>query len=345
MKAFAFSLLAAAEARTLAVTWEDCGSQHSKITDLQPTTIKTGGTTTLTGTGTVDEDVTSATFSATIKADGVKVASCSGDATEDIVCKLPLGAGQITVKKVDFPLKAGEIPIPVDVKTIALIPASLENVDAHIEAVDQIGESVICMDVHTSKAELASAVTGTLAVTWEDCGSQHSTITDLQPTSIQTGGTTTLTGVGTVDEDVTSATFSAVIKALGVKVASCSGDATTDIVCKLPLGAGQITVKAVDFPLKAGEIPIPVDVKTIAVIPASLEKVDAHIEAVDQNGESVICMDVHTSKAKFTDVDCSTAACPDQCQCGLDKCTDAINTCLADASCAQGQTCALACPR
>merc|ERR1712039_775234 len=42
-------------------------------------------------------------------------------------------------------------------------------------------------------------------------------------------------------------------------------------------------------------------------------------------------------------VDCSTAACPDQCQCGLDKCGDAINSCLADSACAASQECALAC--
>merc|ERR1712187_747940 len=42
-------------------------------------------------------------------------------------------------------------------------------------------------------------------------------------------------------------------------------------------------------------------------------------------------------------VDCSTAACPDQCQCGLDKCGSAIDACLADATCAASQECALAC--
>merc|ERR1712154_154666 len=50
------------------------------------------------------------------------------------------------------------------------------------------------------------------------------------------------------------------------------------------------------------------------------------------------------SEFQAADVDCTTAACPDQCECGLDKCADVINTCLADATCAQGQACALACP-
>merc|ERR1712048_427130 len=196
----------------------------------------------------------------------------------------------------DFPLKAGTVAIPVDVTTKSIIPASLEKVDVHIEATEQNGESVICLDVHTQKQEEVAATTGTLAVTWEDCGATHAHVDDLQPTSIATGGTTTLVGTGVSDEDVTSAKFTAEVKALGVKIASCSGDATSDIVCKLPAGAGEITVKAVDFPLAAGKVDIPVDVTTSALIPATLAKVDVHIEATEQNGESVICLDVHTQK-------------------------------------------------
>merc|ERR1719414_968758 len=43
-------------------------------------------------------------------------------------------------------------------------------------------------------------------------------------------------------------------------------------------------------------------------------------------------------------VDCSKSACEKECKCSLDKCADSINTCLADATCAKGQGCALACP-
>jgi len=146
-------------------------------------------------------------------------------------------------------------------------------------------------------ALVAGVEAGTLAVTWEDCGATHAKVDDLQPTTIKTGSTTSLVGSGTVDEDVTSAHFSAVVKALGTTLSSCSGDATTDIVCKLPAGAGEITVKAVDYPLSAGKVTIPVDVKTSFLIPASLAAVDVHIEATEQNGESVICLNVHTKKA------------------------------------------------
>jgi len=270
------------------------------VTDLQPTTISTGTTETLTGTGTVDETVSSAHFTATVKAAGVKLTSCEGDATADITCKLPLGAGSIVVKKVSYPIAAGKVAIPVDVTTSSLIPASLAKVDVEIRAQEQNGEDVICLDVHTAKqsqeeAQLTSEG-GTLAVTWEDCGAQHATVTDLQPTTISTGTTETLTGTGTVDETVSSAHFTATVKAAGVKLTSCEGDATADITCKLPLGAGSIVVKKVSYPIAAGKVAIPVDVTTSSLIPASLAKVDVEIRAQEQNGEDVICLNVHTTK-------------------------------------------------
>merc|ERR1712048_1389706 len=194
---------------TLAVTWSDCGAQHATVNSLSPSSIALGQTTTLTGEGVVDEDVTSANFEATVSADGVKLVSCSGDGTSDIECKLPLGAGSITVKAVQFPLKKGDVKIPVDVKVSSIIPPSLATTDTHIAATEQNGEPVICLDVHTAKQKLETAVTGTLGVTWEDCGAKHATVNSLSPLSNTTGATTTLTGEGIVDEDVTSAHFEA----------------------------------------------------------------------------------------------------------------------------------------
>ena len=119
----------------------------------------------------------------------------------------------------------------------------------------------------------------------------------MQPTSIRTGTTATITGTGTSDEEVTSAHFTATVTALGAQLASCSGDGTKDIVCSLPMGVGKITVKALSFPLAAGAVSIPVEVQTSSLIPASLANVDVHVAATEQNGEDVICLDVHTTKA------------------------------------------------
>ena len=142
---FALATLATAEAGTLAVTWKDCGAKHATVTDLQPTSIHTGATETVTGTGTVDEDVTSAKFTATVSALGTQLTDCSGDGTKDIICTLPMGVGKITVKALAFPLKAGTVSIPVEVQTSSVIPPSLANVDVHIAATEQAGESVICL--------------------------------------------------------------------------------------------------------------------------------------------------------------------------------------------------------
>jgi len=69
-----------------------------------------------------------------------------------------------------------------------------------------------------------------------------------------------------------------------------------DIDCKLPLGAGKITVKAVEYPIAQGEVDINVEVSTSSVIPAQLAQVDVEIRATEQSGEDVICMNVHTAK-------------------------------------------------
>jgi len=250
----------------------------------------------------MDIDVDGATFAAVVKAAGVKIASCSGDATQDVVCKLPLGVGSVTVKGEAFPIKAGLSSVFVDVKVSSLIPASLASVDTHTTAVSNAGEKIFCMDVHTEKQLEAPKLEGaTLAVTWTDCGDAdtHTKLTDLQPTTIETGATTTLTGTGNMDIDVDGATFAAVVKAAGVKIASCSGDATQDVVCKLPLGVGSVTVKGEAFPIKAGLSSVFVDVKVSSLIPASLASVDTHTTAVSNAGEKIFCMDVHTEKQEL----------------------------------------------
>jgi len=151
------SVVAAAEAGTLAVTYSDCGAKHAHVDSISPTTVNTGTTATVIGTGTSDEDVSSAHFTATVSALGAKLSDCSGDGTKDIVCSLPMGVGKITVKALSFPIAKGKVTIPVEVQTSKLIPTSLANVDVHIDATDQNSESLICLDVHTSQQALEVA--------------------------------------------------------------------------------------------------------------------------------------------------------------------------------------------
>merc|ERR1719281_299117 len=174
---------------------------------MSPTSFLTGTDVTITGTGTIDEDVTSASLKATISALGTKLTDCSGDGTKDIVCQLPLNTGSIVVPALPFPLKAGTLNLPVKVSTSEAIPASLASVDIHLTGDDQNGESAICLDAHTDASKLAAEekVTGTLSLTYKDCGSKHGKVTGMSPTSFSTGTDVTIMGTGTIDEDLTAA--------------------------------------------------------------------------------------------------------------------------------------------
>merc|ERR1712107_375100 len=230
-------------------------------------------------------------------------------------CKLPLGAGSITLKALSFPISAGKTAIPVDVKVSSIIPASLASVDVRTTATDATaGDELFCLDVHTEKQMEVQQQAGSLAVTWSDCGGRV-TVTDLEPASIETGSTTTLTGEGQLDKDCAGASFDATVSSKGVKLTSCSGDASKDVECKLPLGAGSITLKALSFPISAGKTDIPVEVKT--------EK--QALSAGDRP-------------------DCSQAACQANCECSYVKCSDQVDACLAAPNCASSQDCAFACP-
>merc|ERR1712178_348485 len=241
---------------TLNLTYKDCGSKHGKVISMSPTTFSTGTEVTIMGTGTIDEDVTAASLKATVSALGTKLSDCSGDGKTDMVCQLPLNTGSITVPALPFPLKAGTLNLPVKVATSESIPASLASVDIHLTGDDQNGESAICLDAHTaaSKVEVEEKVTGTLNLTYKDCGSKHGKVTGMSPTSFSTGTEVTITGTGAIDEDVTSASLKATVSALGTKLSDCSGDGKTDMVCQLPLNTGSITVPALPFPLKAGTL-------------------------------------------------------------------------------------------
>jgi len=192
-------------------------------------------------------------------------------------------------------------------------------------------------------ALLATASASTLAITFQDCGGAKAKVSDVSPKSIETGSTSAVVGTGDLSEDVTGASFDTTIKASGVTVASCNGDASKDVVCKLPLGVGAITLKATTFPLKAGTVKINTEVQLSSLVPASLASTDIHIEGTADSGDKLVCLDLHTQKQATATGDCSSAACPDVCTCATTTCAAQTNACLADANCAQKQQCAFGC--
>lgn len=90
---------------------------------------------------------------------------------------------------------------------------------------------------------------------------------------------------------MTSAKFTATVSALGAQLASAaaSGPPTLSVTFQRE---SENQCEGLSFPLAAGAVGIPVEIQTSSQIPASL-----HVEATEQNSESVICLEVHTAKA------------------------------------------------
>lgn len=205
------------------------------------------------------------------------------------------------------------------------------------------------------KAVLASligvaAAGGKLALTWEDCGdaTTHGKTDDLQPSEIVIGQDTQIVGTGSTDKAISSGSFTMQLSAsMGIKE-TYEGNICEAKEFKMPLGIGTVSWAGMDCPVAVGPSTVKVGVHMASILPARLAKADLALTALDQDGEQAVCVNTHLVKesvlASAADVDCSTAACPGQCECGLDKCASAIDTCLADAKCASGQACAMACP-
>jgi hypothetical protein len=141
-----------------------------------------------------------------------------------------------------------------------------------------------------------------LTVTWSDCGDSttHVKVTSVTPGSLTLGSSTKFTGAGNLDQDISDATFSLkVTAALGITVLNCNGDASKAISCKLPAGAGTLSLEPVSFPLKKGALSgIPqVDVNLSANLPASLAKTTVTVSAATSKGDKVFCVQLKTAPA------------------------------------------------
>merc|ERR1712232_562547 len=155
-------------------------------------------------------------------------------------------------------------------------------------------------DRSTIGGAVASGTTGdTLALTWKDCGdsSTHAKITSVTPSTISLGALTTITGTGSLDEDVNDGTFDMKVVGIGgTQLLECKGDASASKTCNLPLGTGSITFDGVKFPLKAGPQPINVDLKLSSTLPASLAKTKTTVTAASKSGDKLFCLEVDLAK-------------------------------------------------
>jgi cathepsin B len=149
-------------------------------------------------------------------------------------------------------------------------------------------------------AALATSVeAGTISLSIEDCGSGvPGHVQDINPKSINTGSTSTITGAGTLDSDVAGGSFTLDIKALGVSLQKCNGDICSASSCDLPLGTGSIAFKGLACPVKAGAVEIPMDVTVSSSIPSQLAVLE-----IDLNVPGALCAKINTKSAtSFKDI-------------------------------------------
>jgi cathepsin L len=142
-----------------------------------------------------------------------------------------------------------------------------------------------------------AAAGGTVNLSFEDCGdaSTVGTIKDLQPTSLELGGTTTLVGSGSLTQDVPAGDFSFTAKALGVTILSDGGDLCADKAIQLPLGVGSFNYKSAGCPVKAGDVALTFEATLSAAIPSQIAKLDINVAATGSDGTKALCAVIHTS--------------------------------------------------
>jgi len=273
--------------------------------------VTLGAKTSLTGKGSIDEDVQGASYKVGAKAGGIPVFSHSGDACKPDTIKLPLGLGEIDMKGFSCPLKAGAAELDLDLTLSANIPAKMAKTDISLTAAASSGDKVLCVDIKTSPAMMEEKVEtevgsegGTLKLDWSDCGdsSTHGHITALTPDTVTLGAKTSLTGKGSIDEDVQGASYKVGAKAGGIPVFSHSGDACKPDTIKLPLGLGEIDMKGFSCPLKAGAAELDLDLTLSANIPAKMAKTDISLTAAASSGDKVLCVDIKTSPASMPEI-------------------------------------------
>merc|ERR1711920_790252 len=133
----------------------DCGdaATHVKITDLQPTSVKLGQKTRITGSGNLDEDIADGTFQLQTFYSGGDLLDCSGDASKTSKCSLGGFLGSLTFDGLTFPMKKGTSSVSVELSLSSLIPASLASTSTKLTAATKSGDKIFCMEVFSAKPE------------------------------------------------------------------------------------------------------------------------------------------------------------------------------------------------
>merc|ERR1719242_912918 len=138
--------------------------------------------------------------------------------------------------------------------------------------------------------------TGQLAVVHRDCsvtggfGGSYGHLNSITPNNFSIGRSPPLSVVGDLASDVSRITFTGALAIKGVSVANCTGDGTEDLFCSHSLG--NITVKAVDLPLKKGQLQLEMHVDTDEVLGGVIPD-EFELHAMDEQNKSVLCTNMY----------------------------------------------------
>jgi hypothetical protein len=296
----ASSILAVAAADSVSLTWSDCGAKHAVTKDVQPSSLTWGEDTAITGTGSLDKAVSGGTYDMELKAGGGLIDQhFTGNNCEAKTFDLPLGIGKLSWDGISCPLAAADsVKIGFHTLLASSLPAAIATSDIHLAANDQDSESVLCVDLHLAKQEELEVAADSLSLTWSDCGAEHATTTDVQPSALALGQDTAITGTGKLDKEVSGGTYDMELKAGGGLIDShFTGNNCEAKSFDLPLGLGKLSWDGISCPLAAADsVKIGFHTTLAASLPPALATSDIHLAAQDQDSESVLCVDLHLAK-------------------------------------------------
>merc|ERR1712070_733307 len=203
------------------------------------------------------------------------------------------------------PLAAADsVSIGFHTQLSASLPPAVATSDIHLAANDQDGESVLCVDLHLAKQEEIEVAADSLSLSFKDCGAKHAVTKDVQPTTLALGADTAITGTGSLDKAVSGGTYDMELKAGGGLIDShFTGNNCEAKSFDLPLGLGKLSWDGISCPLAAADsVSIGFHTQLASSLPPSLATSDIHLGANDQDGESVLCVDLHLAKEEELEV-------------------------------------------
>jgi hypothetical protein len=144
---------------TLKLAWKDCGSgsTHGKVSSLTPDTLPLGETTQITGSGTVDEDITGGSLVADVMFGPVKK-QYTGDLCSKTIFPFPLGIGSLTFGGLNCPVSKGNLTVPTSALLSAKVPVQFARAQIQMKATSTNGDSLLCLEIDTAPEDAHSEV-------------------------------------------------------------------------------------------------------------------------------------------------------------------------------------------